>query len=147
MVDFILGPDIFVNASVALGTDPDRVAQKVLSQPQRGGSKPKTTLWVLEQVAIMLRAHPHFSREAIDPHVKMIASLMDVIKNVPATSSHGSATETWKHALVDSAKACGASRVVTDHPDLADHAPIDGVEFISSQSWLLDQAIPPPPPG
>ena len=37
-------------------------------------------------------------------------------------------------------------RVITDHPDLADKDEVEGIEFMSSDAWLIEQTTPPPPP-
>ena len=89
----------------------------------------------------MLSAHPSFKKEALDPHMKRIRELVDLVelkKSFDATA--------WKDALVASAKAAGVKRVVTDHPDLADQTEVDGVEFLSTDAWMIEQQTPPPPP-
>jgi hypothetical protein len=35
---------------------------------------------------------------------------------------------------------------VTDHPDLLELETSDGVEFMSSEAWLVEAATPPPAP-
>lgn len=135
-MNLILGPDVFVNASVALGSPPEQVVQRVLTAKTRS----KTTTWILDRVEAMLLAVPSFKKEAVKPQVDTIKKLVDLveIESFPA--------EAWKDALVASAKAAGVKRVVTDHPDLADQDPVDGVEFLSSEAWLVEQTTPPPPP-
>jgi hypothetical protein len=56
------------------------------------------------------------------------------------------AGDDWGAALVAAARAANVTRVITDHPDLADKDEIDGVEFLSSDAWMIEQTIPPPPP-
>jgi hypothetical protein len=54
--------------------------------------------------------------------------------------------EDWDKALVALAKAAGVDRVMTDHPDLLASQSVEGVEFVSSDHWLIEQMTPPPPP-
>jgi hypothetical protein len=35
---------------------------------------------------------------------------------------------------------------MTDHPDLADKTEVDGIQFLSTEAWLLEATTPPPPP-
>jgi hypothetical protein len=35
---------------------------------------------------------------------------------------------------------------VTDHPDLLSLESVSGVEFMSSEAWLVEAATPPPAP-
>ena len=140
-MDIVLGPDVYVNASVAVGSPPDKVVQRVLGQ-HRGESK--TTPWVLERVAAMLNALTAsgvFKKEAIEQQVALIKQLVTVLED---GGKHGA--DDWAPGLVAAAKAASATRVVTDHPDLLAKEKVDGVEFISSEAWLLEQAMPPPPP-
>ena len=65
-MEIILAPDIYVNASVALGSPPDQVARRLLGG-KRGSTK--TSEWVLARVHQMLRALPAFKEEAVDAHV------------------------------------------------------------------------------
>lgn len=134
----ILAPDVFVNASVALGSPPEQVIRRVLGKP---GKRPRTTDWVLARIEAMLRAIPSFKEEAIEPQMKLIRDLVDVVelKSPPGPDA-------WEKGLVASAKAVGAERVITDHPDLADKTESDGVLFVSSEAWLVEQTTPPPPP-
>lgn len=138
-VDIILAPDVYVNASVAPGSSPDRVVQRVLGQ-HRGESK--ATEWILARVAAMLAAVPAFKQDAIQGQVDLIRSFVRVI---PGAEKLG--PDAWKDALVASAKAAAVSRVVTDHPDLVGIESSDGVEFLSTEAWLLEAALPPPLPG
>jgi len=139
LVDIILAPDVYVNASVAPGSDPDRVVQRVLGK-HRGESK--ATEWVLARVAAMLAAVPSFKQEAIKPQIDLIRSF---VKVVPGAEKLG--PDAWKDALVASAKAAGVTRVVTDHPDLLRLESASGVEFLASDAWLLEVTLPPPVPG
>lgn len=140
-MDIVLGPDVYVNASVAIGSAPDKVVQRVLGL-KKGQSK--TTPWVLERVAAMLNALTAsgvFKKEAVEQQVALISQLVTVVKE---DGKHGG--EDWTPGLIAAAKAAGANRVVTDHPDLLAKEKVDGIEFISSEAWLLEQAMPPPPP-
>jgi len=136
-VDVLIAPDVFVNASVALGSAPEQVARRVLGKP---GAKPKTTSWVLKWVETLLSKAPGFREDHVKPQVDLIRGLVEVIevKDVPEGD--------WVKALVASAKAAGLKRVMTDHPDLADKTEVDGIEFLSTEAWLLEQTTPPPPP-
>jgi len=136
-VDILLGPDVFVNASVALGSPPEQVIKRVLGKP---GAKHKTTEWVLGRVEAMLGAVPSFKKEAVGQQMSLIRNLVDVVK---IDKDPG---EPWDKGLVASAKAAGYKRVITDHPDLADKTEVDGILFVSSDAWLVEQTTPPPPP-
>lgn len=136
-MSIVLAPDVFVNASVALGSAPEQVVRRVLG----GDKKTKTSKWVLSHVEGMLRSVPSFRAEAVEPQMSMIQSLVEVVE----ADEHGSSD--WVPALVALAKAAGVARVVTDHPDLADQDPVDGVEFLSSEAWLVEATTPPPAPG
>lgn len=137
--DAILAPDVYVNASVAgVGLPPERVAQKVLGAK----TKSKSTPWILKRVAEMLTAHPDFKNDMLRHQIEVIRGSVDLVpdpKEQPA--------DAWEPALVAAAKAAGASRVITDHPDLLSKETIDGVEFISCDAWLIEESTPPPPPG
>jgi hypothetical protein len=133
----ILGPDIFVNASVALGSPPEHVVRRMLGLP---GRKAKGTRWIVERVEAMLRAVPDFKAERVGPQMELIRGLVELIPDEAEF-----APEAWEKALVSAAKAAGASRVITDHPDLLEKE-VDGVEFVSSEAWLLEKTTPPPPP-
>lgn len=138
-MDILLGPDVFVNASVALGSPPEQVVKRVLGKP---GTRHKTTEWVLTRTEAMLRAIPQaFREEAIAPQMKLIRDLVDIVKIDKEPSA-----DQWEKGLVASAKAAGYKRVVTDHPDLADKSEVEGISFVSSDAWLIEQTTPPPPP-
>lgn len=139
MVDVFLAPDVYVNASLTSGTFPDRVVQRVLGQ-HRGESM--ATEWVLDRVQSMLSALPNFRKDAVRGQIELIRSLVKVI---PGSSDF--APEAWGRALVAGAKAAKASRVVTDHPDLLALETSDGVDFLSTEAWLLEVTTPPPIPG
>jgi hypothetical protein len=133
----ILAPDIYVNASVALGSPPDQVARRVLSTPRYGN---QTSEWVLTRVEQMLKALPAFKTEAVDAQLALIRGLVKIV-DVPDLSP-----DAWPEALVATARAVGARRVVTDHPDLLALETKAGIEFMSSEAWLLEAATPPPAP-
>jgi hypothetical protein len=138
-VDIILAPDVYVNASVAPGSAPDRVVQRVLGQ-HRGESK--ATEWILARVAAILSALPAFKHDAVQGQVDLIRSF---VKVVPGAESLGA--DAWTDALVASAKAADVTRVVTDHPDLLKVENEGGVEFVATEAWLLEVTTPPPVPG
>jgi hypothetical protein len=130
---------VYVNASVAgTGLAPEQVVNRVLGNKK---SRHKSTEWVLDRVRAMLLAHPTFKKDAVEPQMKLITDLVDVVK-----VKSDFASDSWKDALVASAKATGAKRVITDHPDLADQAEAAGIEFLSTDAWLIEQQTPPPPP-
>jgi hypothetical protein len=135
-VDVLIGPDVFVNASVAPGTPPEQVARRVLGKP---GKKPKTTTWVLKWIELLLAKTPGFKAESIKPQVDLIKGLVEVVETKTDETD-------WTKALVASAKAAGLKRVMTDHPDLADKTEVDGIQFLSTEAWLLEATTPPPPP-
>jgi hypothetical protein len=138
-VNILLGPDVYVNASVAgTGLAPEQVVNRVLGNQE---ARQKTTDWVLDRVEAMLKAHPTFKKDAVEPQMKLIRDLVDVVE------VDDELTDDWKQALVACAKAAGVTRVVTDHPDLADKDEIDGIEFLSSDAWMIEQQTPPPPPS
>ncbi len=134
----ILAPDVYVNASVAPGTFPDRVVQRVLGK-HKGESV--ATEWILSRVASILEAVPDFKREAVAQQVALIRSLVKVESSVADFDAAD-----WKGALVAAARAAKAKRVVTDHPDLLALESADGVEFVSSEAWLFEVTTPPPLP-
>ena len=138
-VNVILAPDVYVNASVSVGTPPEQVVQRVLGGVAKNG-KSKTSAWVLARVEAMLNAVPAFKPEAVAAQMKTIGSLVEQVK----IAEHGA--DDWAKALAATAKAAGVTRVITDHPDLADQEEVDGVEFMSSDAWLVEQTTPPPPP-
>jgi hypothetical protein len=135
-MDAVLAPDIYVNASVALGSAPERVIRRVFAAPV----KPKTSAWVLERVQSMLHALPEFKDDAVEQQMRTIRGLVQIVEN----GDHY--IEDWREALVALAKAAGVGRVLTDHPDLLGSNEADGVVFVSSDRWLVEQATPPPPP-
>ncbi|MET0282989.1 MAG: hypothetical protein ABW352_00905 [Polyangiales bacterium] len=137
-MDIILAPDVYVNASVAPATTPDRVVQRVLGQ-HKGESK--VTEWILARVGAMLSQLPAFKGDAVKGQVDLIRSF---VKVVPGAESFKA--DAWADALVASARAAGVGRVVTDHPDLLKLEDSRGVEFISTETWLLEVTTPPPPP-
>jgi hypothetical protein len=134
----VLGPDIYVNASVAFGSPPDQVARRVLRDKASGAA----TEWILTRVRDMLARVPGFKDEAVDTQLELIRGLVHMVSD-----SKQYAPEAWKDALVSAAKTAGVKRVVTDHPDLLQLESADGVEFMSSEAWLLEAATPPPPPS
>lgn len=138
LVDILLGPDVFVNASVAAGTPPEHVARRVLGKP---GAKPKSTRWVMTWIRALLTKTPGFKADAVDAQMKTIESLCEIVE-VQDKTPEGD----WVKGLVASAKAARLKRVVTDHPDLADKTEVDGITFLSSDAWLVEQTTPPPPP-
>lgn len=138
-MNILLAPDVYVNASVAgRGLSPEQVVNRVLGNKTK---RQKTSPWVLERVRAMLAAHPTFKKEAIEPQMKLIGELVDVVELDRTFEPHA-----WKEALIATAKATGVTRVVTDHPDLADQAEVDGIEFVSTDAWMIEQQTPPPPP-
>jgi hypothetical protein len=98
--------------------------------------------WVLQRVSQMLAAIPEFKEDAVRTQVDLIRGL---VKPVSVSGDFGPGA--WEEALVALAKAAGASRVVTDHPDLLEKDSVDGVEFLSTEAWLLEATTPPPMPG
>jgi len=137
-VSIVLGPDVYVNASVALGSPPERVVTKLFSA---GKGKAQATPWVLERIEAMLSLIPAFKKEAVAQQMDVIRGLVELVKE---DATHP--PDAWEVALVAAAKACGAKRVVTDHPDLLAKETADGVEFVSSDAWLIEASMPPPPP-
>ena len=135
----LLAPDVYVNASVAgLGFAPEQVVNRVLGDT---ANRQKTTAWVLDTVELMLSAHPSFKKEAVDAQVKLIRDLVEKVE--PKGEADAS---DWEASLVAAARAGGYERVVTDHPDLADTVEVDGIEFLSTDAWMIEQQTPPPPP-
>jgi len=88
----------------------------------------------------MLHALPEFKDEAVAAQMKTIRALVEIVE----TGSHF--IEDWDEALTALAKAAGLHRVLTDHPDLLALKRANGIEFVSSDRWLAEQATPPPPP-
>lgn len=139
-MNVLLGPDVYVNASVTLGTPPEQVVQRVLGKHK---GETKTTPWILARVAAMLGALETFKPEAIRQQIQIIRDHVQLLDGKP--DDHPA--DAWQQALVAAAKQAGVTRVITDHPDLADKDEIDGIEFLSSEAWLVEQTTPPPPPG
>jgi hypothetical protein len=137
-VDVILAPDVYVNASLALGSAPDKVVQRVLGE-HRGESR--TTEWILERVKAMLSSVGSFKRDALEDQLTLIRSLVQVIDDPEAHTA-----DEWEKALVGAARAAKVRRVITDHPDLIEKGSSEEVEFISSEAWLFERTMPPPPP-
>ena len=135
-MDVVLAPDIYVNASVALGSPPERVVRRAFGGPQ----KPKTSTWVMERVQSMLHALPEFRDEAVAQQMSTIRGLVEVVEK----NEHF--IEDWHEAMVALAKAARVNRVLTDHPDLLSANRVGGIEFVSSDAWLGEQTSPPPPP-
>ena len=135
-MDVILAPDVFVNASVALGSPPEQVVRRLLS----GETRQKTSRWILERVESMLHALPTFKEEAVLAQMETIRSLVDVVDETEIDDTD------WLEGLRHAAKAAGIERVITDHPDFADKDVDDGLEFMSTDAWLIEQVTPPPPP-
>jgi len=135
-MDVVLAPDIYVNASIALGSPPERAVRRVFG----GRSKPKASGWVIERIESMLLALPEFKDDAVARQVATIRSLVDLVE------ADEFFIEDWDKALVALAKVAGVGRVLTDHPDLLASKSVQGVEFVSSERWLVEQATPPPPP-
>ncbi len=135
-MDVVLAPDIYVNASVSLGSPPEHVVRRALGGPARA----KVSKWVLERVESMLHALPDFKDDAVAQQMTTIRGLVEVVETDEFF------IEDWDKALVALAKTAGVSRVLTDHPDLLATGPRQGVEFVSSDNWLVEQATPPPPP-
>lgn len=137
-MDIVLAPDVYVNASVALGSAPDKVVQRVLG---KAAGQSKTSEWVLARITHMLGALPQFKGDAVQQQVELIRGMVQIVE---AQGDFG--PDAWEEALVATAKSAGASRVITDHPDLLKMEESEGVEFISPEAWLLELSIPPPPP-
>lgn len=135
-MDVVLAPDIYVNASISLGSPPEHAVRRALGGP----TKVKASEWVLERVESMLHAVPEFKDDAVSQQMEMIRGLVEVVHTDEFF------IEDWDQALVALAQAAGVRRVLTDHPDLLAGGSNQGVEFISSESWLTEQAKPPPPP-
>ncbi len=135
--EVILAPDVYVNASVALGSPPEHVTRRVLG----GATKPKTSKWILARIEAMLSGVDAFKPEMVEAQMKTIHSITESIEE----DDHDAGA--WTVALVAAAKAAKVKRVITDHPDLADQEDIDGVSFLSSDAWLVEVTTPPPAPG
>jgi 23S rRNA U2552 (ribose-2'-O)-methylase RlmE/FtsJ len=138
--DVLLAPDVYVNASVTVGSAPERIVQRALGKNTKGRSK--STEWVLARVRHMLSALPEFKKDAVDQQVALIRSLVDVME-----LGEQFAPGEWERALVAAAKRAAIKRVVTDHPDLLERETVDGVEFVSTEAFLLELSMAPPPPA
>ena len=97
-MDVVLAPDIYVNASIALDSPPDRAVRRAFGGP----GKPKTSTWVLERVQSMLHAVPEFKDEALAQQMATIRDLVEVVE----TQEHF--IEAWSEALGALAEAAGA---------------------------------------
>ena len=135
-MDVVLAPDIFVNASIALGSPPEHAVRRAFGGP----GKPKTSTWVMERVEAMLHALPEFKDDAVAQQMTTIRGLVDVVE------TREFFIEDWNDALVALAKAAGVGRVLTDHPDLLASKDVQDVEFVSSNDWLGEQVTAPPTP-
>ncbi len=136
-MDIVLAPDVFVNASVALGSPPEQVARRVLGKAK----KPKSTAWVIGWIERLLSKAPGFKHESLKPQIDLIKGLVEMV------DFKGKVDEMdWVKGLVASAKAANVKTVITDHPDLADKTEVEGIRFVSTEGWLLEQVTPPPPP-
>ena len=89
----------------------------------------------------MLAASGSFKPAAIDHQIEVVKSF---VEEVPVDGAFEA--NDWEGALVALAKTAGVKRVITDHPDLLAKESSGDVEFISSDAWLVEQAMPPPPP-
>ena len=138
VLDVVLAPDVYVNASVALGSAPDQIVQRALGRTK---GQTKTTEWVLARVRHMLSAVPEFKKEAVDQQMSLIRSLVEVID-----LGEQFAPGEWERALIASAKKLDVRRVITDHPDLLERESKDGVEFVSTEAFLVELTMPPPAP-
>lgn len=138
MEGVVLGPDVYVNASVAPGTSPEIVTRRLLGVEP---AKVKATPWILERVEAMLSVLPNFRSEALATQLAMIRGLVELVAEAVV---HGE--DDWESALVAAAGACGADVVITDHPDLLAKERSGGVLFMSTDAWLVERSMPPPPP-
>jgi hypothetical protein len=136
-MNVVLGPDVFVNASVAPGSDPDKVAVRTLG----GARRVKVTPWILDQVRAMLGRVPQFKPELVDKQIDRIRAVVEVLDEKTTQPA-----DDWAKALAAAAKAAGVAFVVTDHPDLISKGAEAGVDFITTENFLVDLAVPPPPP-
>jgi hypothetical protein len=135
----VLGPDVYVNASVAFGSAPERLVQRVLGERK---AKAQASDWVLQRVAAMLSSLPSFKADAVAAQVEQIRKLVTVVN---VDGSFG--PDAWQPALLALAKTSKSARIITDHPDLLALEVVDGVEFMSCEAWLMEQALPPPLPA
>ncbi|MDH5491919.1 MAG: hypothetical protein OEY14_08190 [Myxococcales bacterium] len=135
-MDFIIGPDVYVNASVALGSPPEHVTRRALG----GNEKQRTSEWIMQRVEAMFRSIPSFKEESVGPQMQTIRSLVEIVDQTEF------APEAWQEALICAAKAAGVERIVTDHPDLVELDEAEGIEFMTTDGWLVEQTLPPPLP-
>jgi hypothetical protein len=135
-VSIVLGPDVFANASVAPGTDPDHVVQRTLG----GKRKVTVTPWILDTIRFLLGKVPAFKPEALDKQIELIKTLVNVADE---KEKHDPAA--WGPALAAAARLADTKTVVTDHPDLINKTQ-DGIDFISTENFLVELSLPPPPP-
>lgn len=138
-MDIILAPDVFVNASVALGSPPEAVVKRVLGKDD---VKAVSSAWILTRVEQMFSAMPQFKDDAVKAQMDLIRGLVEVVEE--DGDAHG--IDAWEEALVAAAKKAGIDRVITDHPDLLEMEDSDGVEFMSTEAWMIEVTTPPPPP-
>jgi len=94
-MDVVLAPDIYVNASIALGSPPEQVIRRAFGGP----GKPKASAWVMERVESMLHALPEFKDDAVMPQMAVIRGLVDLVETDEFF------IEDWDDALVALAKA------------------------------------------
>jgi hypothetical protein len=137
-MNVLLAPDVYVNASVALGSPPEKVVQRLLGKHK---GQTQVSEWVLARVHHMLSALPAFKPDAVNEQLQLIRSLV----KVQADAGEFAPGE-WESALLDAAKRAGVTRVVTDHPDLLSKEQVDGVEFVPTDAFLLELMTPPPAP-
>jgi hypothetical protein len=104
MADILLAPDVFVNASVALGSPPEHVVRRVLG----GGKKVKSSEWILARVEAMLGSLDAFKKEALATQMATIRGLVEIVETKKQFGP-----DAWADALVATAKAAGLKRVVT----------------------------------
>jgi len=137
-VDVVPAPDVYINASVSLGTAPDHALRRLLGEP----GQVVATEWILGRVSAMLTASGKFLEEKVVEQVGLIRSLVEI-----ADVKEDFAEDDWAGALAAAAKAGGLERVMTDHPDLLTAGSEGNVEFVACEAWLVEQTTPPPPPG
>jgi len=137
-LDVVPAPDVYVNASVSLGTAPDHALRRLLGEP----GQVIATEWILERVTAMLVASGKFKEDKVHEQVALIKSLVKVIDD-----GNDKAADDWAGALGAAASAGGLSRVMTDHPDLLASGSSGDIEFVACEAWLVEQTTPPPPPG
>ena len=139
-MDIILAPDVFINASVALGSPPESVVKRVLGKDD---VKAISSDWILGRIEQMFSAMPEFKDDAVTAQMDLIRGLVETV-NADGAADFGA--DAWEEALVATAKKAGVDRVVTDHPDLLKMEESDGVEFMSTEAWMFEVMTPPPAP-